>query len=126
MIVGDLTLKGLGLIIQMWSYSSLVLRTIFLVLKPKDPRFHLLLHPLSLFDHILLLQILIKKTKEFIFEHSSKQSNNINIDEEMPIALKLIVEKNSRPTMKKCKDKLERFEWREENSLHQMTHCIFC
>lgn len=44
----------------------------------------------------------------------------------MSIALKLIVEKNSRPTMKKCKDKLESFEWREENSLYQMTLCIFC
>lgn len=57
---------------------------------------------------------------------STKKSNNSESEEEMCKALKLIVNNNSGPSLKECKDKLNHLGWGSQNSLHKMALRIFC
>lgn len=57
---------------------------------------------------------------------SLNQSNNTRLEEEMSNALKLMVQKDSGPSVQECKDKLNDLGWGAQNSLHKMALGIFC
>lgn len=57
---------------------------------------------------------------------SLNQSNNTRLEEEMSNALKLMVHKDSGPSVQECKDKLHDLGWGAQNSLHKMALGIFC
>ncbi|KAK1361338.1 hypothetical protein POM88_045812 [Heracleum sosnowskyi] len=57
---------------------------------------------------------------------SSKPTKTTEFENEMTNALKLMVQTNSGPSLKECKEKLNNLGWGATNSLHRKALGIFC
>ncbi|KAL6579796.1 hypothetical protein OROMI_007820 [Orobanche minor] len=57
---------------------------------------------------------------------SSKLTKTTKFEDEMTDALKLMVQTNSGPSLKECKEKLNSLGWGTTNPLHRMALGIFC
>ncbi|KAL6584695.1 hypothetical protein OROMI_003984 [Orobanche minor] len=57
---------------------------------------------------------------------SSRLTKTTAFEDEMTSALKLMVQANSGPSLKECKEKLNSHGWGSKNPLHQMALGIFC
>ncbi|KAK1403785.1 hypothetical protein POM88_003390 [Heracleum sosnowskyi] len=72
------------------------------------------------------LNLDVEKTPKKGTKASQKLAKITEFQNEMTIALKLMVQANSGPSLKECKEKLNNLGWGSTTPLHKMALGIFC